>query len=107
MGALIGQITVTTEQLRNQSIIVNRRLNSMRSYFDDLYHLVQSTSSIWTGEAAESHRELYQSKIVRIEDILSRYQEHVTDLQVMAGVYEEGERAAQTASDALPASNLD
>ena len=50
---------------------------------------------------------MYKTRKAKIEEILARYQEHVTDLQVMAGVYEQGEQAAQNAADSLPISNLD
>ena len=107
MSNLVGQITVTTDELRNQSSVVKTKLEEMRGRFDDLEQLIRGTSSYWTGEAAENHRAMYQTRKANIEEILARYQEHVTDLQVMAGVYEQGEQAAQNAADSLQISNLD
>lgn len=107
MGNLVGHITVSTEELRNQSSVVKTKLEQMRASFDDLYQSIQGTSAYWTGEAADAHRAMYQSMIARVDEILARYQEHVTDLQMMAGIYEQSEQVAQSAADSLPVSNLD
>ena len=39
--------------------------------------------------------------------MLARYQEHVRDLQIMAGVYTEAEAKATSQAEALPASTLE
>ena len=105
--AIMGTLTVDPEVLRAQSTTVESERRKMQSYFEDLKALIDGSSGYWTGEAGEAHRKLYQQRIGKVEEMLARYQEHVRDLQIMAGVYSEAEAQAAGAAEALPASTLD
>lgn len=105
--ALTGKITVTTEQLSAKSGAVKGELNQLKSNFDNLKNLIDGTSSYWTGSAADKHRSFYAKKISSIDEMFRRYQEHIVDLEKMAGIYQQAEAAATNAADELPASMLD
>lgn len=104
--ALTGHITVTPEELANQADVVKRELDQMRRHFENLQSQMNGTRAYWTGEAADAHREHYWQKQSKIEEMLHKYQEHVTDLETMAGVYQEAEMAAVQAAEELPISML-
>ena len=104
--ALTGTLTVTPEQLKSQSGVVQTELNTMKGYFDELQSLVNGTSRYWIGEAGEVHRKLYTAQVKTIEEMFRRYEEHVRDLQIMGGVYSEAEMAAETQAESLPQSTL-
>ena len=105
--ALTGQIIVTPEVLKTQAETVKTELAGMLDYFDELERLMNGTAAYWTGEAGDAHRRLYASKRAMIEEIVARYREQVTDLEVIAGVYEQTESAVASAADSLPLSTLD
>ena len=95
-------IKVTTEELTNQAQQVQTAANDLKECFDNLKQLVIGTSRFWQGEAGDTHREGFAKQHSDLDEIVSRYQEHVRDLQTMAGVYQEAEAAAQSAVDELP-----
>jgi len=105
--AIAGTLTVAPEALKAQSGAVENERKKMQACFDDLRSLIEGSSGYWIGEAGEAHRKMYLSRIGKVEGILSRYREHVVDLQVMAGVYTEAEAQAAAAGEALPPSTLE
>jgi len=104
--ALEGTLKVTPEELKTQSGNVRTRIQSLEASFETMNTLIEGTTAYWTGSAAEAHREDYQGKKNTIKEMLSRYTEHVRDLETMAGVYQEAETQAASLADELPASSL-
>lgn len=105
--ALQGQILVTPERLEEQAGVVRAELGEMQDNFQELERLMSGTSAYWIGEAGDAHRKLYTEKLQKIDEIIRRYQEQITDLEVMAGVYSQAETAAANVADTLPPSTLD
>lgn len=105
--ALQGQILVTPERLEEQASVVRAELGEMQDNFQELERLMSGTSAYWIGEAGDAHRKLYTEKLQKIDEIIRRYQEQITDLEVMAGVYSQAETAAANVADTLPPSTLD
>ncbi|MBR0208931.1 MAG: WXG100 family type VII secretion target [Oscillospiraceae bacterium] len=105
--AIAGTLTVTPEALKAQSGAVENARKRMQSSFDDLRALIEGSSGYWVGDAGEMHRQMYMSRIGKVEEMLARYREHVVDLQIMAGVYTEAEAQATAAAEALPPSTLE
>lgn len=105
--AIQGQILVTPERLQEQAGAVRTELGAMQGYFEELERLMNGTAAYWTGDAGDAHRRLYAGKLQKIEEIIRRYREQITDLEVMAGVYSEAEAAAVNIADMLPPSTLD
>lgn len=105
--ALSGYLLVQPGQLAAQASVVEQRINVLEREFEDMERLLRGTSSYWTGEAGNLHREKYMAYKNFIEEMVRRYREHVADLRQMAGVYETAERLSVTAADSLPPSFLD
>ena len=105
--AIAGTLKVDPEVLRAQSSTVENERKKMQGYFEDLRSVIEGSSGYWIGEAGDAHRKLYLSRIGKVEEMLARYQEHVRDLQIMAGVYTEAEAKATSQAEALPASTLE
>ena len=104
--AIQGQLLVTPERLQEQAGIVRAELSEMQRYFEELERLMSGTAVYWIGDAGDTHRRLYTGKLQKIDEIIRRYREQVTDLEVMAGVYREAEAAAANFADTLPLSTL-
>lgn len=105
--AIQGQLLVAPEQLQEQAGTVRAELGEMRGYFEELERLMNGTAAYWIGDAGDAHRRLYTGKLQKIDEIIRRYQEQITDLEVMAGVYSKAEAAAANVADTLPPSTLD
>lgn len=104
--AITGTLTVSTEELQAQSGAVDTQIRQMRSNFDDLKQLVDGSAGYWVGQAGDAHRQLYHNHIAKIEEMLSRYSEHVVDLQTMAGIYVKAEEQSEGQAEGLPPSTL-
>lgn len=104
--AINGQLTVTPEELEAQAGQVRNLKKDLKDCFDNLKKLVKETSHYWKGDAAEAHREGYNRNQTSIDEIIARYEEHVRDLEAMAGVYREAETTAANLANELPASTL-
>ncbi|MCD7887505.1 MAG: hypothetical protein LUG44_07805 [Clostridiales bacterium] len=95
-----------TSVLKTQADAVRTQLTAMQEQFETLRTVMSGTASYWTGEAAEAHRNAYTSQLDSIDAMLTRYEAYVTDLEIMAGVYETVEAAVQSAAESLPAVTL-
>lgn len=104
--ALQGHLKVQTEALVQQAGTVRQQLIQMEKQFNELKRLINGTANFWIGEAGDHHRNIYQGNLGRIEEIIYRYQEHIIDLEQMAGVYDEAERMSEQIGDELPTSEL-
>lgn len=105
--AIAGQLTVTPEELAAQAQQVRSAASELQESFSRMKNLVTETGDYWTGEAADAHRDGYYKKQTSIEEIIARYNEHVRDLEEMAGVYREAEATAASLADELPALTID
>lgn len=104
--AITGQLTVTPEQLQNQAGQVRTANKNLQDKFNRMKTLIMDTGNYWKGEAADAHRENYTKNQGKIDEIIARYDEHIRDLEAMAGVYREAETAAKNMADELPVINL-
>ena len=103
--SLLGSATVvvTPEALYTQAEAVAKRISSMQAQFDAVSSAVSGTSSYWVGDAGDAYRAVYEERKPEIEEIFKRLSEFVTDLEKIAGVYEETESAVTEIAEDLPA----
>ena len=101
-----GILKVTPEELISAAGELAGHIGRMTNCFDTLKRTMQNTGSYWTGEAATAHRELYTQQIPQTEEFIRRLNEHVKDLNTMAGVYQEAEQTATNKAEELPVSML-
>lgn len=104
--ALDGQIAVSTELLRNQSGEAKKQVEAMAKGFEQLKVMVNGTSSYWIGSAGDAHRKQYEKRISQIEKILARYRGRITELEEMAGIFDDANKAAVSAAEGLPQSTV-
>lgn len=105
--ALAGEIVVSTDQLIEKAGTVEKKLGDMKRHFSDLKDLIDGTANYWTGVAAQEHRDAYAKTISHIEQMFQRYEEHISDLRQMAGVYEAVSGQIEGAIDELTAPDFD
>lgn len=88
-----AQIKVTSEQLSAKAAQVKIKISNMKNLISDLEENVRLTEVYWKGEANSSYRSKYKEFEEITEEMIKRLEEHVRDLNTMAGVYEEAEKS--------------
>lgn len=93
---------VTPEVLLAKSQTIQAQVAVMRQCFAQTEQLVNGMGGFWQGEAASAYRAAYTSHKEEVETILARLQEHVTDLNRIAGNYLQAEQTAGQLAETLP-----
>lgn len=96
------QIRVSTEVLETRANAAEEKINDVRKRFERIAEIVNNSTGYWEGEANDAHRREYQEYQSEIEEALLRFQENVTDLRQIAGIYREAESETTSFSGDLP-----
>lgn len=102
MNAVDVAFRVTPEVLLAKSQAINAKISTMRQCFAQAEQQVNGMRGFWQGEAASTYRAAYASRKEEIETILMRLQEHVADLNRIAGNYQLAEQAVTQLAETLP-----
>lgn len=97
-----SSLKVDPELMRQQSFRVRSKINKMQRAFTALEATVNKTNNYWIGEAADSHREYFNSAKPEIEEVFKRLLEHAKELGDMAAVYSNVEKVVTQLSEDLP-----
>lgn len=100
---MIGRLKVSPEQMQASAAELSGYIRDMEECFQAIKRTLDGTGNYWTGEGRDAHYKLYANEKSFIDEFLARCTEHVTDLNTMAGVYSEAERAATAKAEELPA----
>lgn len=96
-------IKVTTEALRSASTDADEKIRAVQRAFDEIGQVVSSSRTYWEGEGQNAYLSTYRRKKEHIDTALARFHENVTDLQQMAGIYEEAENQSKEQTQSLSA----
>jgi WXG100 family type VII secretion target len=102
MASNVGTILVTTEELTAAAATLSTQLTKVQNCFEKMNATMSASASYWVGIAGDAHRKLYTDQKSAIAEILARYQEHISDLNEMAGVYSAAERDTEAQAEGLP-----
>ena len=94
-------VKVSTQALREAADAIKTQLSTMNAAFEKLDATVNQTASYWESDAADHHRGVYAGFKEKMTAVSARINEQVTDLGVMAGVYEQAEAANAAVSEDL------
>lgn len=98
------QLKVETSELEAKSNSVLRISNTMKNEYTSLKNIIDRSSGYWKGDGGNAHRSKFNEQNSDVDEMFRRIQEHVTDLQIMAGVYVDTEqRIASEIQEVLPA----
>lgn len=95
-------LKVSPDQLKAKAQEIQDQISRFESSWKQLYQTAQNTKSYWVGNASTQHQKLLTTYEEDVARIIRRLKEHPEDLMKMAGVYEEGESAAQQIAQSLP-----
>ena len=99
---LISSLKVDPEVLYQKSVTSGEKISQMKTVFEELETIVNKTTQYWLGEAADAHREFFNSTKPDIEEIFKRLSEHARELGEMAATYANVEREVVQLSEDLP-----
>ncbi len=99
-----AQLKVTPAELQFKSNSVSKISNSMKNEYATLKSIIDRTSGYWIGDGGNAHRSKFGEQNSDVDEMFRRIQEHITDLQVMAGVYIDTEQnITSQIQESLPA----
>lgn len=96
------QIKVTPEELIRKAGELQGKITKIQKEFDSLEQNVNHTVSYWIGEAGDTYRNKYKEFKPGVQEIIRRLEEHVQDLNAMAGVYQKTESEVKEVIEELP-----
>lgn len=98
---MTGTLRVTPEKLISTAQSFGTTAATVQNLTGSMISTVEGLNSTWAGEAASA----YYTKVRQLQESINKMirmiQEHSTDLQAMAQVYQEAERTAMETAQAL------
>lgn len=94
-------LKVKTEVLKEKASEVERDTGILEQQFNDIQDIMSRSRGYWVGAAGDKARKEFESQKEDTSKVIRRFQEHPTDLLVMAGVYEDNERELVLENKAL------
>lgn len=97
-------LKVTPSDLQTKSSSVSKLVHQMKMQYDSLQKTISSSNSYWIGDGGNAYRSKFREQAADVDEMFRRINEHIVDLEKMAGVYTQTEEKvkAQIQSD-LPA----
>lgn len=98
---MTGTLRVTPEKLISTAQSFSASAATVQNLTSNMLSTVDSLNGTWAGEAATAYYNKAHGLQESINKMVKMINEHATDLQAMAQVYQEAERAAQEVASAL------
>lgn len=86
-------LKVEPDALKTKASEVENDIKALEKHFNSIQDIVARTSGYWVGNAGDKARKEFNSQKESTTKVIKRFREHPTDLLVMAGIYDESERA--------------
>jgi len=98
---MTGTLRVTPEKLISTAQSFSSSAGTVQNLTCSMLSTVDSLNGTWAGEAATGYYNKAHGLQESMNKMIKMINEHSTDLQAMAQVYQEAERTAQEAAAAL------
>ncbi|MDE5778007.1 MAG: WXG100 family type VII secretion target [Lachnospiraceae bacterium] len=95
-------LKVKPDVLISKSDEIRQSIKVIDKNFKEIDKLITGTKNYWQGDASDTHVQQYQRMKEDFDTIVKRLMEHPTDLEKMAGVYQEVEEAIEQMATSLP-----
>lgn len=94
-------LRVEPEALKTKASEVEQEIRKLEGHFSSIQDIVSRSSGYWVGIAGDRARKEFNGQKDDTDLVIRRFKEHPTDLLVMAGIYDEGERSVTLNNQAL------
>lgn len=98
-----GIIRVTPESLITAAGEFSNRGSSIQGLTSEMMQLVAGLNTVWEGEAASAYMTKFRGLEDDIQKIVRMVQEHASDLEEMAKIYQDSDRAGVEEAGGLTA----
>lgn len=103
---MTGSLRTTPEKLISTSSQFQQCDSTVNSLTQNMMDIVGQLSSTWAGEAATEYYNKLKGLQGDVQKLHKMIQEHTTDLQDMAKIYQDAEKDAQQTSSALKTNEI-
>lgn len=100
-STMSGTLRVTPEKLISTAQSFSSSAGTVQNLTSNMLSTIENLNSSWAGEAATAYYTKARGLQESINKMIKMINEHSTDLQAMAQVYQETERMAQETASAL------
>lgn len=101
MSTVQMRIRVKPEEVAAISQETLNTIDNLKSKFDRISEIVNRSGSYWEAEGQTAYIRSYHADCDMVESTLTKFQTHVQNLQIVAGVYKAAEREAVQAAESL------
>lgn len=99
---MAATIKVTTAKLRSTAAAFNSDGNAIKKLTSEMTREVnQLSGKVWSGEAANAYKKKFNGLQDDINRMVKMINEHVSDLNAMAKVYENADTQAKSVANSL------
>lgn len=94
-------LRVTTDVLKTKASELDTDIKALEKHFGTISDIILRTDGYWIGAAGDEGRKRFNESKAHVDKVIQNFKEHPTDLLVMAGIYDESEKAAISENQAL------
>lgn len=94
-------LKVTPEVLKAKASQVENDIKTLEMHFNGIQDIMAKTCGYWVGAAGDKARTEFNNQKECADRIVKRFREHPVELLIMAGIYEEKERALTSENQRL------
>ena len=95
-------LKVAPEALKTKAAEVESDIKILEQHFNHIQDIVARTGGYWVGTAADKARRECSGQKENGVKVIKRFREHPEELLIMAGIYDENERALVSENQSLP-----
>ena len=96
-----NRLNVNTSQMITAAENLRAKSNEVKQRFDAIASIMNNTKNYWSGDAADSHRKMYNDQKDDVNSIINRIREHPVDLGYISQEYLRAERESIAKAEGL------
>lgn len=100
-------IKVKTNEMRQIATELEAKIKESKEAFEELGKLIKDSANYWEGYGADTHLEVYQSKMEDSGDCIQAFFACANSLKTVAGIYDEAEKETIDTVEDLPTDVID
>ena len=96
------RIKVSTDQLKTVFANVTTRIANVQKAFDEVDQKVTHSTTYWESQGHDSMQQNFEIRKDDYQKLFKEFEQHIRNLQEIAGVYEKSEKNIAETANSLP-----
>lgn len=96
------KIKVSTDRLKNVFTNVTTRIDNVQKAFDEVDQKITQSITYWESQGHDSMKQNFDIRKDDYQKLFKEFEQHIKNLQEIAGVYEASEKNITEAANSLP-----